>query len=241
MNDAPERRPPPPWSAIIGGAAAGTMLTLFVLLLGARAGWADGLVSSAMQRHPEMLVETADALRDRQYAPFLAANRAAIERPWGSSWQGAKDADVTLVEYYDYACSFCRSSLPVLAQLLREDSKLRIVYREFPILGPDSVTAARLALSASKAGHFLAFHEAMYAAGRPDARSLSQAGAAVGLPNGPSSDPAIDAELKANYRIAGQLGATGTPLFVVGNRVMNGAVGYDTLKQAITAARTRRD
>ena len=241
MSDDPDRRPSLPWRAIIGGGIAGTVLTLFVLLLGARAGLTDGLVRSALQRHPEMLVETADSLRDRQYAPFLAANRTAIERPWGSSWQGAKDADVTLVEYYDYACSFCRASLPIIAQLLREDPKLRVVYREFPILGPDSVTAARLALTASRAGHFLAFHEAMYAVGRPDARSLSAVAAAVGLPNGPSSDPAIDAELKANYRVAGQLGATGTPLFVVGNRVMNGAVGYDTLKQAIAAARTRRD
>ncbi len=228
------------WSAALIGAVAGTVLTLLILVLGARAGWGDRLVREALQRNPQILVETADALREQQYAPVLAANRAALETPWGSSWQGAKDADVTLIEFYDYACGYCRASLPVMARLIAEDPKLRIVYREFPVLGPASEVASRLALAASKAGRFTAFHDSLFAAGRPDEQSLAAASKAAGIPFAPSQDPAIDAELKSNYRIAGQLGATGTPLFVVGNRVMNGAVGYDALKQAIAAARARK-
>jgi protein-disulfide isomerase len=235
-----ETRTQTPWTAALIGAIAGTLLTLVVLAIGARAGWGDRLVREALQRNPQILVETADALRDRQYAPVLAANRAAIETPWGSSWQGAKDADVTLVEFYDYACGYCRASVPVMARLIKEDPKLRIVYREFPILGPGSEAAARLALAASSAGRFGAFHDALYAAGRPDAQSLPIAARAAGIPFAPPQDPAIDAELKKNYQIAGQLGATGTPLFVVGDRVMNGAVGYDALKQAIADARAKR-
>jgi protein-disulfide isomerase len=224
----------------LAGAIAGTVLTLVILLLGARAGWGDRLVREALQRNPQILVETADALREQQYAPVLAANRAAIETPWGSSWQGAADGDVTLVEFYDYACGYCRASLPVMARLIAEDPKLKIVYREFPVLGPASEVASRLALVASKNGRFTPFHDSLFAAGRPTEQSIAAAAKAAGIPFAPSRDPAIDAELRNNYRIAGQLGATGTPLFVVGNRVMNGAVGYDVLKQAIAAARARK-
>ena len=88
----------------------------------------------------------------RQYAPVLAANRAAIETPFASSWKGAAKPEVTLVEFFDYACPYCKASNPAVDRLLQEDKGLRVVYRELPILGPDSVTAARLSLEASKLG-----------------------------------------------------------------------------------------
>nr|WP_237219719.1 DsbA family protein [Sphingomonas arenae] len=186
-----------------------------------------------------MLIEASDALRDRQYAPILAANRAALETPFGSSWQGAAKPEVTLVEFYDYACGYCKASLPVIERLLKEDPGLRVVYREFPILGPQSEAASRLALAASKAGRFTQFHDALYAAGRPAPETLRQAASAARIPFEPPAGPDIDAELRRNYQLAQTLGATGTPLFVVGDRVLNGAVGYDVLKQAIDRARER--
>jgi protein-disulfide isomerase len=204
-----------------------------VLGVGAvQSGWADRLVRQAMLDNPGILMETADALRDQQHAPVLTANRQAIETPYGSSWEGAKDADVTLVEFYDYACGYCKASLPVIDKLVKEDPKLRVVYREFPILGPESEAASRLALAA--------FHDALYAAGRPGEQTLAQAAAAAGLPAAIPSSPEFDAELRRNFQLAQQLGATGTPLFVVGDRVMNGAVGYDALKEAIAAARAKK-
>ena len=108
--------------------------------------------------------------------------------------------------------------------------------REFPILGPNSVEAARLSLAASKAGLFSQFHDALYAAGRPAPETNAVAARVANIPSKPSEDPAIEAELKKNYQLAGQLGATGTPLFVVGDRVLSGAVGYDALKKAIEDA-----
>ncbi len=109
----------------------------------------------------QILSEAVDALRDRQYAPVLEANRAAIETPFASSWKGAAKPDVTLVEFFDYACPYCKASNPHVDRLLREDKGLRVVYRELPILGPDSVAAARLSLAASKAGRFAQFHDAL--------------------------------------------------------------------------------
>jgi len=104
-------------------------------------------------------------------------------------------------------------------------------------LGPDSLTAGRLALTASKQGRFLQFHDTLWAAGRPSPETLAKASIAAGIRPVPQEDPAIEAELRKNFSLAGQLGATGTPVFVVGNRVLNGAVGYETLKKAVDDAR----
>jgi protein-disulfide isomerase len=130
-------------------------------------------------------------------------------------------------------------SNPDIERLLKEDKGLRIVYRELPILGPDSVAAARISLAASKAGKFAAYHDALYAAGRPGPDTISIAARAAGIPDQPNNDPAQEAELKSNMNLASQLGATGTPLFIVGDRVINAAVGYDKLKEAVDAARQR--
>ncbi|MFL6830404.1 MAG: DsbA family protein, partial [Sphingomicrobium sp.] len=142
-------------------------------------------------------------------------------------------------EFFDYACPYCKASNPHVDRLLQEDKNLRVVYRELPILGPDSVTAARLSLEASQLGRFAKFHDALWAAGRPAPETLSSAAQSAGIQPTPKADPVIEAELKRNFELAGRLGATGTPLFVIGDRVMNGAVGYDSLKQAIAAARAK--
>ena len=227
------------WTAAIAGGVIGSLLTVGVL---AYAG--PGLVSSRIVRQglladPQILSDTMDALRDLQFAPVLDANRAAIETPFASSWKGAAKPDVTLVEFFDYACPYCKASNPSVDRLIQEDKGLRVVYRELPILGPDSVTAARLSLAASKQGRFAQFHDTLWAAGRPAADTNAAAARIAGIEPAPKSDPQIEAELKKNFQLAGQLGATGTPLFVIGDRVMNGAVGYDALKQAIAAARKK--
>ena len=125
------------------------------------------IVRQGLLADPQILTDAVDALRDAQYAPMLAANRAAIETPFGSSWKGAAKPEVTLVEFFDYACPYCKASNPAVDRLLKEDKGLRVVYRDLPILGPDSVTAARLSLEASKLGRFAQFHDALWAAGRP--------------------------------------------------------------------------
>ncbi len=135
-----------------------------------------------MLADPQILPDTADALRDAQYAPVLEANRMAIEAPFGSSWKGAAKPDVTLVEFFDYACPYCKVSNPAVDRLLQEDKGLRVVYRELPILGPDSVTAARLSLAASKAGRFAKFHDTLWATGRPAPATIAVASSAAGIP-----------------------------------------------------------
>jgi protein-disulfide isomerase len=225
-------------TAVIGGMV-GALLTAALLLLAAPEVLGSRIVRAGLLADPKILSDTVEALRDAQYAPVLAANRAAIETPFGSSWKGAAKPQVTMVEFFDYACPYCKASNPAVDRLLQEDKDLRVVYRELPILGPDSLSAARLSLEASKLGRFAQFHDTLWAAGRPAPETNAQAAAAAGLAPQPVSDPAIEAELNSNMKLAGQLGATGTPLFVIGDRVMNGAVGYDMLKDAIAKARAK--
>ncbi|HKH28766.1 MAG TPA: DsbA family protein [Sphingomicrobium sp.] len=223
----------------IAGGIIGAALTLAILALAAPQFISSRIVRQGMLNDPQILVDAADALRDRQYAPTLASIRPMLEAPFASSWKGAEKPEIVLVEFYDYACPYCKASNPHVDQLLREKPALRVVYREFPILGPNSIEAARLSLAASKAGRFSQFHDALYAAGRPAPETNAVAARVANIPPKPSEDAAIEAELKKNYQLAGQLGATGTPLFVVGDRVLSGAVGYDALKKAIEDAQKK--
>ena len=225
-------------TAVIGGVI-GSLLTAALLIFAIPQFVAGRIVRQGMLHDPQILPDTADALRDAQFAPVLAANRNALETPFGSSWKGAAKPDVTLVEFFDYACPYCKASNPAIDRLLQEDKGLRVVYRELPILGDNSVAAARLSLAASKAGRFAKFHDTLWAAGRPAPETIALASSAAGIPPEPAKDPAVEAELRRNFQLAGQLGATGTPLFVVGDRVTNSAVAYDTLKKMIAEAREK--
>ena len=228
-----------PWIAAIGGGIVGAALTAGALFLAGPSLLGDRMVRDALMADPEMLVEAGNALREQQFAETLNPIRASVERPFHSSWKGAEKPEVTLTYFYDYACGYCRQSNPDIERLLKEDKGLRVVYRELPILGPDSVAAARVSLAASRAGKFAAYHDALYAAGRPGPETIALAARAAGVPAQPADDPAQEAELKANMTLASQLGATGTPLFVIGDRVINAAVGYEGLKEAVKAARSK--
>ena len=238
MSEA-QARPSGRWLAGITGGLIGAALMAAFLLFAIPHYLAGRIVRSGMMADPQVLLDAGEALHQQQYAPILAAHRAEIETPFATSWEGASKPDVTLVEFYDYACPYCRASNPALEQLLKADPNVRIVYRELPILGQASVDAARLSLAASKAGRFVQFHNALWSASRPDPQALAAAAAAAGIPNQPAQAADTDAELKKNFQLAGALGATGTPLFVIGDRVINGAVTYALLKSAVDEARMK--
>ena len=227
------------FTAALGGGIIGSLVTAALLFCAAPGVLGTKIVRQGLLADPQILPDTVDALRDAQYRPVLETNRAAIETPFASSWKGSPKPEVTLVEFFDYACPYCKASNPAVDRLLQEDKGLRVVYRELPILGPDSITAARLSLQASKLGRFAQFHDTLWASGRPSAETNAAAAQSAGIEATPKQDSEVEAELNRNMKLAGQLGATGTPLFVVGDKVMNGAVGYDMLKDAIAKARKK--
>jgi protein-disulfide isomerase len=194
--------------------------------------------------HPEIIPEAMTKLRDRESADLVSSNRKALETPFAGAWAGAAKPDVTLVEFFDYACGYCRASVPDIDRLLREDKSLRIVFRELPILSEQSDVAARVSLSAAKQGKFLDFHRAMFANSRPDEAHISAVRRATGLDTAAVGRDLkgadVRAELDGNLTLAKSLGVSGTPSFIVGDKILSGAVGYDALKQAIAAVRAAK-
>ena len=191
--------------------------------------------------NPEIIPEAMERLQQRRMGEMVSAIRTELETPFEGAWAGAADADVTIVEFFDYACGFCRTSLPDLERLLAEDDNLRVVFRELPILSEESVDAARVSLSAARQSEYFAFHRAMFDAGRPGSATIAEAQRAAGLNEGQVrrdiADAAIEAEIQTNRELAGQLQLTGTPAFVIGDQVLAGAVGYERLRQAVAEAR----
>lgn len=203
----------------------------------------EQVVHDYILAHPEILPEAMQKLQDRQAARAIDTHRAALETPFAGAWAGAKDGDVTLVEFFDYACGYCRASVADVDRLLASDPKLRVVFRELPILGDESDEAARVSLAAARQGKFLAFHRKMYAAARPSKTSIADAQKASGLDAAgvaaAHDDPAVKAEIARNIDLARTLGLSGTPSFIVGDQVLSGAVGYDALAKAVAEARTK--
>ncbi len=204
----------------------------------------EQVVRDYILAHPEIIPEAMTRLQEQQAAKQVSASRKQLETPFAGAWAGAEKPDVTLVEFFDYACGFCRASVPDLDRLLKDDRSLRIVYRELPILSAESEVAARVSLSAAKQGRFLDFHRALYAAGRPGDAQIAAARRATGLDQAVVSRDAkaadVQNEIAGNLALAKTLGLSGTPSFVVGDKVLSGAVGYDALKQAIAEARSKR-
>ena len=199
----------------------------------------EAIVHDYILDHGELLPEAMARLEQRQGAATIERHRAALERPFHSAWAGAADGDVVLVEFFDYACPYCRTTNADVERLLREDRRLKVVWRELPVLGPNSEAAAQVSLSAARQGRFRAFHGRLFALGRPTEAVIAQAVRDTGVrPEGDTADGR--AELARNYELARAVGATGTPTFVVGDRVLQGAVGYVALKDAIRLARARR-
>lgn len=234
-----------PWLAGLAGLIAGGAAVALSGGTGAIAADQDRASIEAVVRdyilnHPEIIPEAMKRLQDRDTAKLVAANRPAIQTPFAGAWAGAGNADVTLVMFSDYSCGYCRASVADVDRLLAEDKKLRIVWRELPILGPGSDQAARAGLAAAKQGKYLDFHRRMFAAGSPNAVKLATVGKAAGVDMGRASGADIEREIEANLALARTLGLTGTPTFVVGDRMLMGAVGYDELKKAVAEARAKK-
>jgi len=226
---------------VVGGAvAAYAAVEQAAPATGDRAA-VEAIVRDYILAHPEIIPEAMDRLREKKLAQAVQENRTALETPYRGAWEGAAQPDVTLVAFMDYACGYCRASLPDIDRLVREDPKLRVVYHELPIIADGSLGAARVSLLAADSGHFKQFHTAMYAAGNVEPESVVRAAREAGIDAARArtalqSDGA-DETLMANVRLAQALQVQGTPLFVVGDQVLTGAVGYDRLKAAIAKAR----
>lgn len=201
----------------------------------------EGLVRDYILEHPEILPEAMERLQSKGAARQIAANRDRIETPFAGAVLGNPQGKLTLVQFTDYACGFCRQSVADIKTLTAAHPDLRVVIRELPILSPASESAARVALAAARQGRYAAFHDAMFAGDKPAPASIAAASDAAGVDRatatGVANSPAVTAELASNLTLARELGISGTPAWVIGDRLLIGAVGRDMLERAIAEAR----
>ncbi len=196
------------------------------------------VVRDYVAANPELVSDAIQTLRDRETGRLISASRSAIETPLGSAWAGNPKGDVTVVEYFDYNCGYCRAILPVVDELVRTDPKVRVVYKELPVLAQSSRDAAEASIRAAEQGKFPRFHQALYAAGPVTPQTIAGAARTAGVDLAkPSANTAE--ELDQNVAIAGRLGISGTPGWVIGDRVLVGAQPLDQLREAVAAARAR--
>lgn len=202
-----------------------------------------------IEQHPEVVVEAFEAAQAKARAEAeesakraIAAKRQELEADPASPVLGNPAGDVTLVEFFDYRCPYCKQVAPTLQALIAEDKRLRVVMKEFPILGKDSVTASRAALAAARQGKYEVFHHALMGLkGQLTEAAIFKAAAAAGLDverlKSDMERPEIDAQLRANHDLAQALDIRGTPAFVVGGELIPGAVDLATLRNRLAAAR----
>ena len=210
----------------------------------------QSILKDYLVTNPAVLEEALNALqaklqndeRSRQTAA-IGDNRAKLESTSVIPAAGNPQGNVTLVEFFDYRCGYCRSTTPVVERFLKEDTNVRLVYREFPILGPVSVTASKAALASAAQNKYAEFHAALMAGSRPlssDADVFAVA-TSVGLNidqlKKDMESQAVKDEIAANFQLAESMGIRGTPAFVVGNQMYPGALDVDGLKNAVAQAR----
>ena len=239
-----------------GCLLAGLLALSVAVPLGARAAepelpaeQVEQIVRDLLRREPEIVLQALEELQRRQAAEqarrqqeSVAANQAALVSDPASPVGGNPEGDVTLVEFFDYRCAYCRRVVSSMQALLQEDRKLRIVFKELPVLGEDSVRAARAALAAERQGRYTPFHFALMTSEDLSPDAIRQLAAEVGLdPDRLEQDmnaPEIQAAIDANYRLAQELGIEGTPAFVIGDQIVPGAIDQGRMRALIEEERT---
>lgn len=209
-------------------------------------------IKEYLVEHPEVLLDAQAALEKKQDAARLAQSSQAVTQNKDAIFNSKNDVsignpkgDITVVEFFDYNCTYCRHALGDMETLLKQDTNVRFVLKEFPILGPDSVAASRVSDAFRKLApeKYAAFHRALLGSdGRASEDSAIEVASSLGV-----SEAAIRAEMakspntdsvKATYQLATDLNVTGTPAYIIGNETISGAIGLEAIQQKIANVRS---
>lgn len=205
-------------------------------------GLGDSHMRGYLLENPDLLPEMAERYQQQEAAEKLTGIDSQVKTPFPGAEFGNPDGSVTLVEFTDYACGYCRMSEAHVAQLVKDNPDLRVVIREWPIF-EGSEQAALVALAAARQGKYPAFHTAMFAKGAPTQATITASAAEVGLDMAKAREFAVSAEARAelarNTDLARQIGFSGTPSWVIGGQAFEGAIGLAALQEAVDAARAR--
>jgi len=209
----------------------------------------EAIIHDYLMHNPDVLIEAlrsaeekANREADAKAAVVLKDRRAEVFDDPASPVGGNPQGDVTVVEFFDYRCPYCKQVQPSLQRLLDQDRKLRFVYKEMPVLGAPSVIAAHAALAARLQGKYETFHAAMMATkGEITEDTVYKVASSVGLDverlKHDMTAPEIEQAVKTNLALAKALDIRGTPGFIIGDHIVPGAIDLDALKDLVADAR----
>jgi len=216
-------------------------------------GEVERIVREYLIAHPEVIQEAMGELEKRQSAAEAEKHKAAVKQYSQSLFMsprqvvlGNPDGNVTFVEFFDYNCGYCKRAMTDMLTLLKDDPKLKVVLKEFPVLGPGSIEAAQVAVAVrmqDKTGKkYLEFHQKLLSGrGQADKTRALAVAKDIGLDMGrldkDLAGPEVKATLEESFKLAEALGLNGTPSYVIGNDVVIGAVGLDALKEKVNTSR----
>jgi len=207
------------------------------------------IVRDYLKQHPEVLIDALQEYQNKQEAQKADKTRQTIAAASGELLKdstnpvaGNPDGDVTIVEFFDYRCPYCKVVAPDLQKALSADGNVRLIYKEFPILGPESIVAAKAALAAMAQNKYQPFHDKLIAfKGKLDGAAIySLAGDAdldVAKLKADMEKPEIKDQINRNFRLADKLNIQGTPAFIIGGELLPGAASFDDLTAAFKRAR----
>jgi protein-disulfide isomerase len=193
------------------------------------------IIKDYLIKNPEIMLEVQNAYdeksqkeQDAKLKEFMSKNSKDIYRSPDSSVAGDANGDVTVVEFFDYNCGYCKRGLPEVQQLINDDKKVRFVFKELPILSPGSIEAARIALAVKRQGKYWEFHQALLGSkGVANEASALKVAESLGLDmakiKADATSDAVKTELQSDLQLAKQLGINGTPHFMVGDKSVPGA------------------
>jgi len=206
------------------------------------------LALEAILENPKIVMDAINILRDRDEAnkglsqkqAYLDNKELLVMDP-NAPVLGNPNGDITIVEFFDYNCGYCKKAMPVMQALMENDNNLRVVYREFPILSAGSVFASRAALASRVQGKYLEFHEALMSAQKVDETSVIVIARKIGLDVNKliidMEHPAVSEHIQTSRDLADALQFTGTPSFVIGNELVGGYIPVEAMAKIIISER----
>ena len=205
-----------------------------------------------LKKEPELIVKAAQEMQSRmekeqasKSVASITENKSKIYNDPTSQVIGNPKGDVTIVEFFDYQCGYCKMVQPTIVKLIEKDKNVRVVLKELPILGPGSQIAAQAALASVPQGKYLAFHNAlMEKKDRLSEETVMETAKSVGLDvaklKNDMKDPKIEKIIKDNIALASSIGANGTPAFVIADKLHPGAIQPDMMDDLIAQARGKK-
>lgn len=219
----------------------------------AEAKQVESLIRETLLNDPQIIV---DALEKHQRDQEMAAMEEAAEKAkeYNAKLEdeevlavaGNPDGDVTIVEFFDYNCGYCKKALDEMQKVLKTDDNVRVVFRDMPILGPSSLQASKWSMAAERQGKYWEYHQALmnHSGAKNDAvfkKLAEDVGLDVDQLEKDKDDPEIAAKIQQNIQSAQQLGISGTPGFMIGDQLVRGYIPAAQMKNVISQVRGKKD